>query len=205
MDMINGVSECWWLSRTCRIDWSAWSAIGSAAAVFVALIVGVLPVASHYINGRARARVKAKVFLAQLDLAEFWIAVGYQLALSRPHEPNRYNAAIGFALNCRRVDTSVVLPEIEFMPRSIAELIGSFSVKCIEFERTVCGVNGEALRAPDDFHVTPTGHNEIDHLFKVSRALQEQMHLWLFPDLPPPNRDAVAGVVQRAINEIERI
>ena len=37
MEFISGISECWWLSRTCRIDWNAWAAIGTVTAVFAAI------------------------------------------------------------------------------------------------------------------------------------------------------------------------
>jgi hypothetical protein len=33
----DGVSQCWWLSEACRIDWEAWAAVGTVAAVFAAV------------------------------------------------------------------------------------------------------------------------------------------------------------------------
>ena len=38
MSMLDGVSQCWLLSRTCKVDWEAWSAIGTVAAVFTAIL-----------------------------------------------------------------------------------------------------------------------------------------------------------------------
>ncbi|QNH11190.1 hypothetical protein HEP75_00608 [Xanthomonas sp. SI] len=38
MGMLDGVSECWWLSTTCVVNWDAWAAIGTVAAVWVALM-----------------------------------------------------------------------------------------------------------------------------------------------------------------------
>lgn len=35
--MTDGVSQCWWLSNACRIDWEAWAAVGTVAAVFAAV------------------------------------------------------------------------------------------------------------------------------------------------------------------------
>lgn len=35
--MHEGVSECWWLSRSCEVNWDAWAAIGTVAAVFTAV------------------------------------------------------------------------------------------------------------------------------------------------------------------------
>lgn len=37
MSMIDGVSQCWWLSKTCVVNWDAWAAIGTVAAVFAAI------------------------------------------------------------------------------------------------------------------------------------------------------------------------
>lgn len=37
MSMLDGVSQCWWLSTTCSVDWDAWSAVGTLSAVVVAL------------------------------------------------------------------------------------------------------------------------------------------------------------------------
>ncbi|MEN5425928.1 hypothetical protein ABE522_06095 [Stenotrophomonas pennii] len=35
--MSQGISQCWWLSKHCVVDWEAWAAWGTIAAVFVAL------------------------------------------------------------------------------------------------------------------------------------------------------------------------
>lgn len=35
--MLDGVSQCWWLNKTCEINWDAWAAIGTVAAVFAAV------------------------------------------------------------------------------------------------------------------------------------------------------------------------
>lgn len=37
MSMLDGVSQCWWLSETCVVNWDAWAAIGTVAAVFAAV------------------------------------------------------------------------------------------------------------------------------------------------------------------------
>ncbi|WP_414490760.1 hypothetical protein [Stenotrophomonas maltophilia] len=37
MSMLDGVSQCWWLSETCVVNWEAWSAVGTVAAVFIAI------------------------------------------------------------------------------------------------------------------------------------------------------------------------
>ncbi|MEA9738644.1 hypothetical protein VDF74_06520 [Xanthomonas campestris pv. raphani] len=38
MGMLDGVSQCWWLSENCVVNWDAWSAIGTVAAVFAAVL-----------------------------------------------------------------------------------------------------------------------------------------------------------------------
>lgn len=38
MEWIDGVSQCWWLSKTCAIDWDAWSSIGTMLGVLTALL-----------------------------------------------------------------------------------------------------------------------------------------------------------------------
>ncbi|MEJ6328610.1 hypothetical protein Q2B95_08075 [Stenotrophomonas maltophilia] len=37
MSMLDGVSQCWWLSERCTVNWDAWSAVGTVAAVFAAV------------------------------------------------------------------------------------------------------------------------------------------------------------------------
>lgn len=37
MSMLDGVSQCWWLSETCVVNWDAWAAVGTVAAVFAAV------------------------------------------------------------------------------------------------------------------------------------------------------------------------
>ncbi|HFJ9785499.1 hypothetical protein K7574_14850 [Stenotrophomonas maltophilia] len=37
MSMLDGVSQCWRLSETCAVNWEAWSAVGTVAAVFIAI------------------------------------------------------------------------------------------------------------------------------------------------------------------------
>ncbi|AZM72875.1 hypothetical protein C9397_14425 [Xanthomonas vasicola pv. vasculorum] len=37
MGMLDGVSQCWWLSRYCIVNWDAWAAIATAVGVCTAL------------------------------------------------------------------------------------------------------------------------------------------------------------------------
>lgn len=37
MSVLDGVSQCWWLSETCAVNWDAWAAVGTVAAVFAAV------------------------------------------------------------------------------------------------------------------------------------------------------------------------
>jgi len=59
MSMLDGVSQCWWLSKTCAVDWTAWGTLGgwtAAAATFLAVL---LP----YYRERRRARLRSKLTL----------------------------------------------------------------------------------------------------------------------------------------------
>lgn len=37
MSMLDGVSQCWWLSKSCVVNWEAWAAVGTVLAVFTAV------------------------------------------------------------------------------------------------------------------------------------------------------------------------
>lgn len=39
MSIVDGVSQCWWLSPTCVVNWNAWAAIGTFAAAGAALLI----------------------------------------------------------------------------------------------------------------------------------------------------------------------
>jgi hypothetical protein len=41
MSVLDGVSQCWSLSRSCGVDWEAWSAIGTFFAAFLALRISL--------------------------------------------------------------------------------------------------------------------------------------------------------------------
>lgn len=152
--------------------------------MLVALTVGVAPLVHSVRNGRARAKTVGRIFLAEVDLATFWIVVGFQIAKHGPHEAQHYNAAIGFALNCRRVDTAPILSEIEHVPQEVGDAIAEFGQRSIEFVRTVCGVDGNPLLAPDDFRKVPTGWQEIMPVYNAANALRSKLHSWLSADQP---------------------
>lgn len=42
MSMLDGVSQCWWLSETCAVNWDAWSAVGTVFAAVVALVLALV-------------------------------------------------------------------------------------------------------------------------------------------------------------------
>ena len=184
------------------VDWTAWSAIATVGAILVAFGVGVLPVLSHMFNGRARAKVVGKLYLAQLDLNTFWVAAGYQLAGIAPNDADHYNASIGFALNCLRVDSSVVMAELEHLPKGVGERIAAFEVKRMQFERTVCGPDGEAMVAPEDFSQVPNAKGEIKPVLETARQLQLAMHSWLFPKEIPPTLEESLPIVNRVHEQL---
>ncbi|MCC4613619.1 hypothetical protein LL963_16230 [Xanthomonas campestris pv. esculenti] len=42
MGMRDGVSQCWWLSKNCVVNWDAWSAVGTLLAVCVAITISLV-------------------------------------------------------------------------------------------------------------------------------------------------------------------
>lgn len=66
MSWVEGLSPCWELSSSCYVNWDAWAAIGTALAVGVALLVGVLP---EIIRRRGAAkRVRGYLYIAKNSL-----------------------------------------------------------------------------------------------------------------------------------------
>ncbi|QQQ40949.1 hypothetical protein JJL50_13390 [Stenotrophomonas maltophilia] len=49
MSVLDGLSECWWLSNTCSLDWDAVASVGTVAGVLVALFA---PVVRRALTGR---------------------------------------------------------------------------------------------------------------------------------------------------------
>lgn len=41
MGMVDGLSQCWWLSSTCEVNWDAWAAVGTFLAAFIALRIAL--------------------------------------------------------------------------------------------------------------------------------------------------------------------
>lgn len=56
MSMLDGVSQCWWLSSACLVNWDAWAAVGTVAAVFAAILAPAIQ--------RRFVRVKANALFA---------------------------------------------------------------------------------------------------------------------------------------------
>lgn len=49
MSVLDGLSECWWLSSTCSLDWDAVASVGTVVGVLVALFA---PVVRRALTGR---------------------------------------------------------------------------------------------------------------------------------------------------------
>jgi hypothetical protein len=56
MSMLEGVSECWMLSRTCVVNWDAWAAVGTVSAVVVSLMLAGRQGRKEKAAQRSRAR-----------------------------------------------------------------------------------------------------------------------------------------------------
>lgn len=53
MSMLDGVSQCWVLSETCVVNWNAWAALGTVAAVFSAVFAPSIQ--RRFVRKRANA------------------------------------------------------------------------------------------------------------------------------------------------------
>lgn len=79
MSMLDGISQCWWLSETCKVDWTAWAAIATFFAAAVALFVGLAPMREAR-AARSRLAIAAlKLLLAEATDQAFFlrIAIAY--------------------------------------------------------------------------------------------------------------------------------
>ncbi|AYO95603.1 hypothetical protein [Xanthomonas axonopodis] len=76
MRMLDGISQCYWLSNDCVVNWDAWSAIGTVAAVFAAVFAPAIQ--RRFVRGKANALfafaylqdiVEARSCLRSVDVA----------------------------------------------------------------------------------------------------------------------------------------
>ncbi|MDH1791288.1 hypothetical protein N5D45_05595 [Stenotrophomonas sp. GD03819] len=93
MSIIDGVSQCWLLSRSCVIDWDAWAAIATAAATGLALALALK-------ETQARRR-KAKHDALRSKIALY----------PHVHEAQAAVTSLGSVI---RPDTQLILPNIEY-------------------------------------------------------------------------------------------
>ncbi|MGV6491331.1 hypothetical protein ACTUVK_000494 [Stenotrophomonas rhizophila] len=98
MSMLDGVSQCWWLSRSCAVDWNAWASIATAAATGLALTLALK-------EGRARNR-KSKHDAMRSKIALY------------PHVHEAQAAVTGLG-SVIRPGTQLVLPNIEYEIRRV--------------------------------------------------------------------------------------
>ncbi|PJL03976.1 hypothetical protein B9Y85_01910 [Stenotrophomonas maltophilia] len=92
MSMMDGVSQCWLLSRSCVIDWDAWSAIATAAATGLALAL-------------ALKETKARHRKAKHDALRSKIAL-----YPHVHEAQAAVTSLGSVI---RADAHLILPNVE--------------------------------------------------------------------------------------------
>ncbi|KAA9003513.1 hypothetical protein FJU31_04205 [Stenotrophomonas cyclobalanopsidis] len=67
MSFSDGISECWWLSETCVINWDAWASIGTVAGVVTALSV---PAVKRFFASRRVSAIFAAAHVTQLETAQ---------------------------------------------------------------------------------------------------------------------------------------
>lgn len=67
MSFSDGISECWWLSETCVVNWDAWASIGTVAGVVTALSV---PAIKRFFASRRVSAIFAAAHITQLEAAQ---------------------------------------------------------------------------------------------------------------------------------------
>lgn len=112
MSMLEGVSQCWWLSSTCSFDWDAVSAVGTVAAVAVALILAGAQGRKEKRDQRSRAR---------------WVALELRKSIAvwnrRVQAANTADdVALYFRLGDDNVDPTVIPKELDDLRSSLHEL-----------------------------------------------------------------------------------
>ncbi|MEN5042144.1 hypothetical protein ABE424_18290 [Stenotrophomonas sp. TWI1149] len=113
MSILDGVSQCWWLSETCQLDWEATSAVATAAGVIVALAA---PAISRY---RTRRRANALFALAFYDLIARAKA---RLEVIEVHYPLGAGTAVSWAAEGLLMTNAVERATFAAMPGALADL-----------------------------------------------------------------------------------
>lgn len=67
MSFSDGISECWWLSETCVVNWDAWASVGTVAGVITALSV---PAIKRFFASRRVSAIFAAAHITELEAAE---------------------------------------------------------------------------------------------------------------------------------------
>ncbi|WP_423159362.1 hypothetical protein [Stenotrophomonas geniculata] len=67
MSFFDGISECWWLSEACVVNWDAWASIGTVAGVITALSV---PAIKRFFASRRVSAIFAAAHVTELEAAE---------------------------------------------------------------------------------------------------------------------------------------
>ncbi|RZA28801.1 MAG: hypothetical protein EOP02_06365 [Proteobacteria bacterium] len=57
MGMLDGVSQCWWLSKACEVNWDAWAAIATAIGTCLALAIATRDGLQRMKDRRAAAKL----------------------------------------------------------------------------------------------------------------------------------------------------
>lgn len=126
MSMLDGVSQCWWLSSACRVDWAAWAAIAAGFAALAALLVGLGPIWLESRRRTKQAKVLAQVLADELAIQELYL----RAAIGVPRDESGYVTAWEY----REVSsaTSVLNPQpvmdlISFSPNLPSDVIAAIA------------------------------------------------------------------------------
>lgn len=204
MDFLLAFTDCFVLSATCRVNWTAWAAVATFTASAVALIVGLTPVVIDRFRIHKRARAIGVVALAHLD----WLAVKVNVAgdvISHDDADDHFNYAM---VTLNAVEADALMPLIEHadkfnskITRTSAEAVASI----VQLHLKVRRPDGKAMRVPEDFREKPP---LVDHVLAVAvplLALRELLHPFVYsrpaPDLVPVIQ-RLGAVTRKALIEL---
>lgn len=95
MGMLDGVSQCWWLSKACEVNWDAWAAIATASGTCLALAIA---------TSDGLQRIKDRRAAAKLALISIWpfahkaagctSTISHELQLSSGVRPDTLGTAV---------------------------------------------------------------------------------------------------------------
>jgi len=193
--MSSGISQCWWLSETCAVDWSAWAAIATFAAAGIALVAAVLPIMEAR---RARRQIADSVL--KVALASVTDQVLYLTIASRLLEGQRVHGALfrHAMANINAMDEKPIADVVPYFDALPVSVVDPLTYALVKLKRT--------KRVADMVKPSHPAHDRTEeavvarmNVLEVVNALQKVRKAGAdhFGDpLPDIDRSAIEGLVQ---------